>query len=54
MCVPVLDEPPGPGHDGNGCPPAGAHYDVALRKAAVLMIKTRDGAAWGGAVVVAR
>jgi hypothetical protein len=30
------------------------HHDVALRKAAVLMmIKTRGGAAWGGAVVVA-
>jgi hypothetical protein len=28
------------------------HHDVALRKA-VLMIKTRGGAAWGGAVVVA-
>jgi hypothetical protein len=29
------------------------HHDVALRKAAVLMIKTRGGVALGGAVVVA-
>jgi hypothetical protein len=29
------------------------HYDVVLRKAALLMIKTRGGAAWGTAVVVA-